>query len=263
MTIGKRLREFRERAGLSQAQLAKVAGVSRNAVSQWEADVTQPSTRRLSAVARALNVPVDRIMTTNSQLRETIVSTAARLFERLGYEETSIEIICASADVSMDDLAAAFDSKHDLLYEVMRTYRDRTFAELRRLPPKFGPLDARLKQLVHTYYVHDLAHAKLISAIQSYSWQWDATREREAARNLSEHHEMVVELFNEAAADGQIASGNFRAASALVLGAYTLSLRKAVFEEFDASRLMAYIEPQLMLILKGLGWKDPSAGKAS
>ena len=56
MSLGKRLRELRVRAGLSQTALAKLTGVSRNAVSQWEADATQPSTKRLTRLARALNL---------------------------------------------------------------------------------------------------------------------------------------------------------------------------------------------------------------
>lgn len=255
MALGQRLRELREQSGLSQTELAKVVGVSRNAVSQWEADVTQPSTRRLSAVARALNVPIDRIMIPNSRTRERILEAATRLFDRVGFADTSVEIVCASADVSLPDFNSLFENKQELLYEVLKAYNDRTFEEMRRIPPKFGSVDSRLQHLLHLYYVNDLAHIKLTAAMLAYSWQWGQARERENARQLSDHHEMVGTLLAEAAAQGEIAQSNFRVASELILSAYTMSLRKAVFEGHDPDKLIGYIQPQLDLILKGLGWK--------
>ncbi len=251
---GQRLRQLREASGLSQAQLAKAAGVSRNAVSQWEAGTTQPSTRRLAAVARALNVPVDKLVATNTELRAKVIEAATRLFDRVGFEETSIEVICASADIERGEFDVLFEGKKELLYEVLKAYNDRTFSDVRKLPPKFGPIDARLKHLLHTYYVHDLAHLKLTAALLSYSWQWSETRERENARQLSDHHDTVLGIFEEAAREGQISSSNLRSASSLILAAYTASLRKAVFERFDADKLIAFIEPQLEVILRGLGW---------
>ncbi|MEZ5853841.1 MAG: helix-turn-helix domain-containing protein [Hyphomicrobiaceae bacterium] len=252
MGIGQRLRELREQAGLSQTELAKAVAVSRNAVSQWESDVTQPSTRHLAEVARVLNVSVDRIMAPNSRMREKVVEAAFRLFDRVGFEETTIEIICASADVSKADFAALFENKHELLYEVLKTYNDRTFAEMQRLPPKFGTLDARLKHLLRLYYVNDLAHIKLTAALLAYSWQWGSARERDNARQLSDHHDMVLTVLEEAAAQGEIAHGNFRAASSLIFAAYTMSLRKAIFENYDADKLITYVQPQLDIILNGL-----------
>lgn len=239
---------------MSQTQLAKLAGISRNAVSQWEAGTTQPSTKRLGLVARALNVPVDRIMASNTQLREKVVEAATRLFDRLGFEETSIEVICASADITASDFAGLFESKQDLLYEVLKAYNERTFAGVRRVPPKFGGLDARLKHLLHTYYVHDLEHIKLTAAFIAYSWQWSAERERDNSRQLSDHHYTVAALLEAEMAKGQITPGSLVPASQLIFAAYSASLRKAVFDGYNADKLIEYIEPQLLLILKGLGW---------
>ncbi len=252
MEMGQRLRELREKAGLSQTELSRAVGISRNAVSQWEAGVTQPSTRHLNAVARALNVPVNRIMAPNSRTREKIVEAATRLFDRLGFDGTSIEVICASADISTADFEAFFESKNDLLYEVLKTYNDRTFAEMRRLPPKFGSIEARICHLIHLYFVNDLAHIKLTAALLAYSWQWSTSRERENSRQLSDHHEMVLALLEEAAAKGEISPGNFRAASELILAAYTMALRKAVFEGYDADKLIGFVQPLISLILQGL-----------
>ncbi len=249
------MRELREAAGLTQAKIAKSAGVSRNAVTQWESGVTQPSTKHLILVARALSVPIDRILVPSAKTRERIIEAATRLFDRIGYDETSIEVVAATADVTLGEFQALFESKSELLYAVLSTYNDRTFEDLRRIPPRFGTVDARLKYLLRMYYVHDLAHIRLTAAFHAYSWQWSESRERENVRQLSDHHDTVISLLEEAADHGEIAHGNFRATSHAIFAIYTYSLRRAVYDKLDADALVSAIEPQLALQLKGLGWK--------
>jgi SOS-response transcriptional repressor LexA len=52
--IGQRIRDARERAGLTQQALGRLCGVSRAAVAQWESDTTLPS---LSHLQRAADAP--------------------------------------------------------------------------------------------------------------------------------------------------------------------------------------------------------------
>src|SRR5262245_65845258 len=54
--IGGRLRELREGKGLTQAQLAELVGVKRDAVARWEADVREPGWSNVVALAQALGV---------------------------------------------------------------------------------------------------------------------------------------------------------------------------------------------------------------
>lgn len=57
MDIGSRIRQARIAAGLSQARLAELMGVTRSACSQWESPHgTVPRGRRLAELARLLNV---------------------------------------------------------------------------------------------------------------------------------------------------------------------------------------------------------------
>jgi hypothetical protein len=43
----------------------------------------------------------------------------------------------------------------------------------------------------------------------------------------------------------------------LIFAAYTYALRKAVFSGQDADKLINRLEPQLMVVLQGLGYQDP------
>ena len=60
--IGARIRERRERAGLTQAQLAEAAFVTRQSVGNWEGGKTLPDVQSLQLVAQALGTTVDGLL---------------------------------------------------------------------------------------------------------------------------------------------------------------------------------------------------------
>lgn len=256
MSLGPRLKELREAAGMSQNELARVAGVSRNAVSQWEAGRTQPTTRRLAQIARTLKVSLDHLMSPATGQREHVVQAAVRLYSAAGYEETTAAEIAEAAEISEAELAVLFPTREALLHAVAKSYMEATFAEVRRMPPKYGSLLARLKYLLRTLASRDIAHLNLVVAIHADAWRWPTSQEREHARLLSEFHETVLAMFDEAVASRQVQPGHFRAASGLVLAAYVAALRRSVFEPGDADRLVTMVEPQLAIILSGFGYSD-------
>lgn len=61
MTIIKNIKTYRERAGLSQAELAKRLCVNQTAISQWERGVAAPSCDKLPELARALGCSIDKL----------------------------------------------------------------------------------------------------------------------------------------------------------------------------------------------------------
>lgn len=256
MESGQRLRDLREAAGLSQSKLAELTGVTRNAVSQWEAGETQPSTRRLAKLAKALKVPIDEIMTSPAQARDRILNTAERLFDRLGIAEASVDVICATADVTRSQFDSMFGSRDRMLQELIRRFNAQAFAELRKSPPRYGSLAARLKYLLRAFYLNDLRNINLKAAFMAYSWQWSREQDRENSVQLYEFHEIVISLFNDAASKGQIRHGDFHAASHLIFATYVQGLRRAIFETYDADQLVQAVETQLLIILEGYGFHD-------
>lgn len=58
MDIGKRIREIRERRGISQRELGNLLGVRQQTIGQLENNKTSPKIKTLERVATALNVPV-------------------------------------------------------------------------------------------------------------------------------------------------------------------------------------------------------------
>ena len=57
------IRQKRENANLSQADLAIQMGVARSAVANWETEVALPRTRQLPDLARVLGCSIDDLFT--------------------------------------------------------------------------------------------------------------------------------------------------------------------------------------------------------
>ncbi len=62
MTFGQRLAAARRRANITQENFARVLGVSRQAVSKWESDLTMPETEKLARIAQVLEISLDELM---------------------------------------------------------------------------------------------------------------------------------------------------------------------------------------------------------
>ncbi len=62
MTIGQRIKEAREKAGLTQEELGKKIGVTGVAIMRYEKDKRQPRLAQLQAIASALGVPVQELI---------------------------------------------------------------------------------------------------------------------------------------------------------------------------------------------------------
>ncbi len=62
-TIGRRIRELRQQRGLTQVQLAEMAGVEQSLVSDYERGIVRLHGALVAAFARALKVSADEILT--------------------------------------------------------------------------------------------------------------------------------------------------------------------------------------------------------
>ena len=61
--LGQNIRNFRQRANLSQSSLAELLLVTPQAVSKWETDASAPDTYNLIALAELFGVSVEYIAT--------------------------------------------------------------------------------------------------------------------------------------------------------------------------------------------------------
>jgi len=66
MTLGERIKECRQNVDLSQEKVAELVGVSRQAVTKWEANQTAPSTENLFKLAEIFGTTVDFMLTSDA-----------------------------------------------------------------------------------------------------------------------------------------------------------------------------------------------------
>lgn len=64
------LRGLRQRAGLTQIDLAKALGVNRASIIAWEAGTAWPSAGKLPLIAGALNCSIDELYSDHNTIEE-------------------------------------------------------------------------------------------------------------------------------------------------------------------------------------------------
>ena len=68
MTLGQKLKEIRNKFGLSQEQLAEIMNVSRQAITKWESDSGLPDVSNLQELSKVFGVTVDYLLNDNNSL---------------------------------------------------------------------------------------------------------------------------------------------------------------------------------------------------
>lgn len=94
------LKYFREKANLTQAQLADKIGISRSALAMWETGKTEPDISTLKKISDILNVPVNHLLINVAEWDKTIYEDfnkvksdeeRLRIFDIAGVPENMIQ----------------------------------------------------------------------------------------------------------------------------------------------------------------------------
>lgn len=67
--IADRIKTLREKAGLTQTQLAKRLGISRSAVNSWEMSLSTPSSIYLVELSRIFSVSTDYLLSLDDRIK--------------------------------------------------------------------------------------------------------------------------------------------------------------------------------------------------
>lgn len=74
LNIADRIKYLRERYGMTQTDLAKRLGVSRNAVNLWEMSISSPSLSNLVEMSKIFDINVDYLISTTEKITIDITS---------------------------------------------------------------------------------------------------------------------------------------------------------------------------------------------
>lgn len=82
MTLGNKLSRLRKQNNYTQEQLAEVLGVSRQAISKWESDVTYPETDKLIRISELFGCSLDYLLkdSMESERKDWVPQTSDALF---------------------------------------------------------------------------------------------------------------------------------------------------------------------------------------
>ena len=83
ITVGKNLKRLRQEKGLSQAELAELAGLSKNFISYIENGKCGISSKTLASLANALRVELAQLYTTESSLSNPQVGMYANIIYKI------------------------------------------------------------------------------------------------------------------------------------------------------------------------------------
>lgn len=84
MALGERIKECRQSSGMSQEKVAELLGVSRQAVTKWEANQSAPNTENLFKLAEIFGTTVDMLLDSNDNSKQ---SSAEQIYYLYKMEE--------------------------------------------------------------------------------------------------------------------------------------------------------------------------------
>ena len=74
--VADRIKELRERAGMTQAALAKQLGITRSSVNAWEMGISVPSTQYIVELAGLFRVSTDYLLGVNSSATVSVAAVS-------------------------------------------------------------------------------------------------------------------------------------------------------------------------------------------
>ena len=74
--LGSNILELRKKKGLSQEELSEKVGVTRQTISNWELNETQPNPEQLKLLSKALNVSVDELI--DNDIKNALIEKTIR-----------------------------------------------------------------------------------------------------------------------------------------------------------------------------------------
>jgi AcrR family transcriptional regulator len=185
--------------------------------------------------------------------REKVVEAARRLFEEVGYEETTIRMVAERAGVSVGSVFTTFESKVDIFNHILFEKFEALFSELQRIAPYLkGATCHRIVSLMSIAYGVECRQLELMISHIAASYGWPRRIEDES----NKRRVRLVSLFREALDHG-IANGELRADLdaelfvEMLFSIYTRNYRKAFYEKLTPEQLSDLTERQLVIMFDG------------
>lgn len=184
------------------------------------------------------------------QTRARVVDAARALFAEKGYEQATIRDIAARAGVAPGSVFTTFQTKADLLLEIVFS-RYLEIAEHLSAPAVGGadPI-TQLREFARRAYTVELQEPRLLAETIAASWTWSSLSEQENRRRMAPLIGLMERVLTaHLASTRPMPPADVMLLADMVFAIYLRNFRQALFDGAGPDELAARFERQLRLIL--------------
>jgi AcrR family transcriptional regulator len=185
--------------------------------------------------------------------RGRVLAAAKELFDNQGYEGTTIREIARRAGVSVGSVFTTFDSKGEILSQVMQDRLDGLYAEFDRVMPHLrGSTPDRLKTLFAIHFSFETQHTRLFLAHIAATYDWTLPASAKPMGKTPRLQEIIRECLIKGVADGDVDPRvEPQEIVDLLLAAYVWTYRLAAWKGATAAEMTTVMDRQIELISAG------------
>jgi TetR/AcrR family transcriptional regulator, cholesterol catabolism regulator len=183
-----------------------------------------------------------------------VLDAARQLFEEVGYEAATIREIARRAEVSVGSVFTGFDSKSEVLLEVVGERLDELYADLARVAPHLrGSAADRCRSLFAVHYAFEFRRLRLFLAHISVAFEWRENSDEPVLGTNRRLRGMIRECLAEGVVRGDVRPDvDLDLVVDMLIGAYVWNYRLAAAAGADAQRVTEIFDRQVGVIFDGL-----------
>jgi AcrR family transcriptional regulator len=199
--------------------------------------------------------------TQKAATRERVVTAARDLFHEVGYEETTIRAIAEKAGVSVGSVFTTFNSKADVLSQVMADRVPALQDELTRVLPYLrGSTADRLCSVFAIHYDFECRRVKLFLAHIAAAYSPSLEDSTVPFGQNDVFRRMILDLLQDGITRGDVRpDADLFLTLETLLAVYSWNYRLAARKSADARDLIALMDRQIHLLVDGLRHRSPAS----
>jgi AcrR family transcriptional regulator len=199
--------------------------------------------------------------TQKAATRERVVTAARDLFHEIGYEETTIRAIAEKAGVSVGSVFTTFNSKADVLSQVMADRVPALQDELTRVLPYLrGSTADRLCSVFAIHYDFECRRVKLFLAHITAAYSPSLEDSTVPFGQNDVFRRMILDLLQDGITRGDVRpDADLFLTLETLLAVYSWNYRLAARKSADARDLIALMDRQIHLLVDGLRHRPPAS----
>lgn len=151
--------------------------------------------------------------------RQQIIEVSTSLFRRNGYHATSLDDIAEEIGFTKPAIYYYFDSKEDILFEIVDGIVDRGLERTRAIAARDAPAAARLHELLVENTRVTLENLEANSVFYNERGLLSSEREQAIRHREREYTGVVRQLFLDGVSEGDLVEADPTVATATLLGA--------------------------------------------